>query len=802
MYPSSDSEAEHSVAEPSSSAVTHARIATKTRRQLRPADSEDCMRVLTQVFGHSSFKGKQKEIVEAAYGGADVLVVAPTGMGKSLCFQVPAIADKRGLTVVVSPLLALMENQIESLRSKNVEVAALSSEVKPAEQIEICREIQLYETRTKLLYVTPERLCTADFMKILDVIHENHNLNRLVVDELQFHRRIEWGHDFRAEYRKIGNFRNRYPDIPIMALTATATPAVQRDMVRNLKLVEKHLYTALHPFNRENLFYEVRMPPVTFLLFFHLPSMKVRYLSNPDQLSQMVDIFDTITTFYRRRGRASSGIVYCRYRKTCDEISSYLRGKGLSARPYHRGVPSATLKKTLQEWTRGEGVDVESTKAMFGISFIMTFRRALKGTIKKQDEQVETETLQDVFYIIVAREDAIRVKNFIRSSNPNRVREEEDDEPTPTQRASGSQHSLVDYSENSTICRHVLICKYFGEDIDEEDPATVKAYCDNMCDVCKSPEKVRQRILKLSSKQEAAANVPPRTTTTLVNNAQASNTNPAAPPGRIGKFDDQQALRRGSMLGSTKRSNMDLGESLSVAKKPKVAALPPMMVTRPHASASLLAKPFKAPSFMSKTSVASPKPRSPSPPPPITKVATLKEPPRAPVSRPSTSAVVREQVVRKASEKAPQVQEEVEAEESDGDEVHLPETRLRWFPDETTKVSIVDREERFNVLRRKLHKVLFMHIASEAIWDKISEDFEDENKRNEVVFKTAADLEQTAISLSSTENGYNVRVQAIRGDIGGLTELHLWDSGKGVFEDRQEIVDMLRRYAKSALKKG
>ncbi|KAF9560908.1 ATP-dependent DNA helicase [Agrocybe pediades] len=789
MYPSSDSEAEPNVAEPSSSAVTHARIATKTRRQLRPADSEDCMRILTQVFGHSSFKGKQKEIVEAAYGGADVLVVAPTGMGKSLCFQVPAIADKRGLTVVVSPLLALMENQIESLRSKNVEVAALSSEVKPAEQIEICREIQLYETRTKLLYVTPERLCTADFMKILDVIHENHNLNRLVVDEA--HCISEWGHDFRAEYRKIGNFRNRYPDIPIMALTATATPAVQRDMVRNLKLVEKHLYIALHPFNRENLFYEVR------------------YLSNPDQLNQMADIFDTITTFYRRRGRASSGIVYCRYRKTCDEISSYLRGKGLSARPYHRGVPSATLKKTLQEWTRGEGVDVVVATIAFGLGIDKgDVRYIIHYDLPKSFEGYYQETGRagrdgnpSRCILYYSREDAIRVKNFIRSSNPNRVREEEDDEPTPTQRASGSQHSLVDYAENSTICRHVLICKYFGEDIDEEDPATVKAYCDNMCDVCKSPEKVRQRILKLSSKQEAAANVPPRTTTTLVNNAQASNTNPAAPPGRIGKFDDQQALRRGSVLGSTKRFNMDLGESLSVAKKAKVAALPPMMVTRPHASASLLAKPFKTPSFMSKTSVASLKPRSPSPPPAITKVATLKEPPRDPVSRPSTSAVVREQVVRKASEKAPQVQEEVEAEESDGDEVNLPETRLRWFPDETTKVSIVDREERFNVLRRKLHKVLFMHIASEAIWDKISEDFEDEKKRNEVVFKTAADLEQTAISLSSTENGYNVRVQAIRGDIGGLTELHLWDSGKGVFEDRQEVVDMLRRYAKSVGKK-
>ncbi|KAF8182282.1 ATP-dependent DNA helicase RecQ [Pholiota molesta] len=148
--------------------------------------------------------------------GNDVLVVAPTGMGKSLCFQIPAIADKRGLSIVVSPLLALMQNQIDFLCQKNIEVASLSSQVSYREQQETSMQLQSYDTSIKLLYITPERLCTLDFLELLDKIYENHNFNRLVVDEA--HCISEWGHNFRAEYRRIGKIRERYPDVPIMAL--------------------------------------------------------------------------------------------------------------------------------------------------------------------------------------------------------------------------------------------------------------------------------------------------------------------------------------------------------------------------------------------------------------------------------------------------------------------------------------------------------------------------------------------------------------------------------------------------------
>ncbi|TFY83193.1 hypothetical protein EWM64_g815 [Hericium alpestre] len=238
-------------------------------------------RLIVIIFGFSEYKGKQKEIFDAAMLGADVLVVAPTGMGKSLCFQVPAIADDHGVTVVVSPLLALMKN-------------------------------------LKLFKVTPEKLCTKDFMKLLTQVYDRDELNRLVVDEA--HCISEWGHDFRAEYRQLGLFRRKFPGVPIMALTASATALVQDDILKSLRMEQDHLYKVVHPFNRPNLFYEIRYHAMT----------------NAD--AQMEDIYNYINGLHRKRGRPSSGIVYCRMRVTCDGLSDYLRRRGLSARPYHRGI--------------------------------------------------------------------------------------------------------------------------------------------------------------------------------------------------------------------------------------------------------------------------------------------------------------------------------------------------------------------------------------------------------------------------------------------------------------------------------
>ena len=155
-------------------------------------------------------------------------------------------------------------------------------------------------------------------MKVLEEVYSRHQLRRLVIDEA--HCISEWGHDFREEYRKLDRFRLKFPDVPIMALTASATPVVQDDIARSLRLNTRTMYKVVHPFNRENLFYEVR------------------YHSTANTMDQCNAVFEFVSNLHERRGRPSSGIVYCRSRNQCDELSGYLRGKDIAARPYHRGI--------------------------------------------------------------------------------------------------------------------------------------------------------------------------------------------------------------------------------------------------------------------------------------------------------------------------------------------------------------------------------------------------------------------------------------------------------------------------------
>ncbi|KAG9045757.1 hypothetical protein FS837_005714 [Tulasnella sp. UAMH 9824] len=159
---------------------------------------------------------------DASLFGADVFVVAPTGMGKSLCFQIPAVADRHGITIVISPLLALMKNQVAKLRELGVPAVSFTSETLPHEKAAIVKELESGHPKSRLLYITPEKLMSSDFCTLLTRAYEQRELSRLVIDEA--HCISEWGHDFRGEYRKLGTFRDQFPDVPIMALTASATP--------------------------------------------------------------------------------------------------------------------------------------------------------------------------------------------------------------------------------------------------------------------------------------------------------------------------------------------------------------------------------------------------------------------------------------------------------------------------------------------------------------------------------------------------------------------------------------------------
>ncbi|MEG4500702.1 DNA helicase RecQ [Microcoleus sp. F10-C6] len=258
---------------------------------------------LKHFFGYDSFRPGQREIVEAALQKRDMMIVMPTGGGKSLCFQLPALL-KPGLTVVVSPLIALMQDQVEALQDNGIGATFLNSTLSSQETRS--RETAILEGKIKLLYVAPERLLGERFLPFLDIVANKLGISAFAIDEA--HCVSEWGHDFRPEYRQMQRVRDRYPDIPIMALTATATERVRQDIIQQLTLRNPYIHVA--SFNRPNLYYEVR------------PKTK--------------HSFAEVLQIIQKKG--GSGIIYCLSRKKVEEVAYKLQQSGIAALPYHAGM--------------------------------------------------------------------------------------------------------------------------------------------------------------------------------------------------------------------------------------------------------------------------------------------------------------------------------------------------------------------------------------------------------------------------------------------------------------------------------
>ncbi|KAJ7069443.1 ATP-dependent DNA helicase [Mycena amicta] len=768
-----------------------------------PSALVDCHRVLTRIFGHQDYKGKQREIVEAAVRGADIFVLAPTGMGKSLCFQVPAVADTHGITIVVSPLLALMKNQVAALRAKSVKVIALTSETTQDEKNDIIRDLSSGHPVNRLLYITPEKLLKSELLNILDTVYENKELNRLVIDEA--HCISEWGHDFRAEYRRLGVFRERFEGIPIMALTATATPAVQTDIIRSLGMSPDHLVKVVHPFNRGNLYYEIR------------------YLGAPNPTSQFADILNFILTIYDRRQRSSAGIIYCRTRAGCDELSQFLRGQGIRARPYHRGLKPRELDSTLREWTRGGGsgeggsVDVVCATIAFGLGIdkgdvryiihydlpkslegyyqetgaqcLSRLQPELKGT---QGAQGETVLQRDVSYITVPREDAIRLKRLIASAQTKRTTMAlRVDGPEPSQRAVDSLKSLIDFAESTTVCRHVAICRYFGEPIDLTDTGTVRKYCNKMCDICKNPDKTKALREKLSSQEFAATQVPAYPARN--DDADEDRPRPEARDAWKKNGKDIAALKR-------TRTDADNAAANRYSKKSKKSssAMPPSILSlnsMPFQSFRDLKKPFKIPS-----------------------AAVGGRSGQASASKPAEPIVIDSDEDDDQDECPPspvaldqQDQEIVPdhlqfEDDDDGGEVESHKNResspivLSELGGEveasfSQKIPLAFRQEGQENIRKALHKTFLRGSQSEL--DKIWNDVLrlDHADRYSVLDDAAKALEFAALSMCSTADGYTRRVEGTLNAIRFLSKnVERWkDGGSGDdWEDALEVLEAVK----------
>src|SRR5207342_438257 len=289
--------------------------------------SDSALDLLRRIFGHREFRGEQAQIVEQVANGGDALVLMPTGGGKSLCYQLPALL-REGCGIVVSPLIALMQDQVEALRQLGVQAAYLNSSLDAAEAGNV--ERQLLNGELDLLYVAPERLLTPRFLSLLD----RARIALFAIDEA--HCVSQWGHDFRREYRELTVLHERWPEVPRIALTATADPPTQREIAERLQLEDARRFVS--SFDRPNIRYNV--------------------VQKDNGKRQLQD--------FLAAHRGEAGIVYCLSRRKVDQTAEALADLGFKALPYHAGLDAEVRAANQRRFLREEGVVMVATIA-FGM---------------------------------------------------------------------------------------------------------------------------------------------------------------------------------------------------------------------------------------------------------------------------------------------------------------------------------------------------------------------------------------------------------------------------------------------------
>jgi ATP-dependent DNA helicase RecQ len=404
---------------------------------------------LKHHYGYSEFRPGQREIVEAAIAGQDLLVIMPTGGGKSLCFQLPALL-RPGLMIVVSPLIALMQDQVESLQRNGIGATFLNSTLGAVESRS--RQNAILDGQIKLLYVAPERLLNDTFLEFLSEVHSEIGLSGFAIDEA--HCLSEWGHDFRPEYRQLNQIRLRFPRVAAIALTATATERVRQDIHNQLQLRDPLIHIA--SFNRTNLYYEVRPKP-----------------SNAyDQVLQLVKGPDG-------DGSGNSSIIYCLSRKRVDELTLRLQQDGINALAYHAGMGDEARRINQQRFIRDDVPVMVAT-----IAFGMGINKPDVRTVIHYDLPRNIEGYYQESGRAGRDGEPARCVLFYSPGDIKRIDWIIDQKVDPQtgapleqeQRIARQQlRQVIDYAESST-CRRTIQLSYFGEQF----PGNC-GQCDNCC---------------------------------------------------------------------------------------------------------------------------------------------------------------------------------------------------------------------------------------------------------------------------------------------------------------------------------
>ena len=395
---------------------------------------EKATQILKSYFGYDEFRPMQQEIIEAVTSGSDALVLMPTGGGKSLCYQIPALMME-GTAVVVSPLISLMKDQVEALHANGIEAATLNSGI-PVDEERRIRQLCM-SGKIRLLYISPERL-----MLELDWLAESMRVSLFAIDEA--HCISQWGHDFRPEYTQLGIIHDRFPDVPVIALTATADKLTKTDIVEKLRLRNPRIF--ISSFDRLNLSLDVK-----------------RGLSAADKLRAIMQVIG--------RHPHESGIIYCISRRVTESLAEKLKTKGVAAGVYHAGLP-IDQRNRVQEDFINDRIDVVVATIAFGMGIDKSnVRYVIHYNLPKSIESfyqeigrggrdgLPTETL--LFFNI---QDLMTLRSFADSSGQREISHEK-------------LNRMQEYAE-AQVCRRRILLNYFGEESD--------CHCGN-CDVCHNP---------------------------------------------------------------------------------------------------------------------------------------------------------------------------------------------------------------------------------------------------------------------------------------------------------------------------
>ncbi len=396
-------------------------------------------RVLKETFGYASFRGEQERIITHVTSGGNALVLMPTGAGKSLCYQIPALV-RDGVGVIVSPLIALMQDQVSALEQLGIRAAFLNSTQNEIEAKKVWRD--LFSGELKILYVSPERLCSEGFF---DTIEAKVRIGLFAIDEA--HCVSQWGHDFRPEYMKLSMIAERFPNTPRIALTATADAPTRREIARHLQLEDAPLFAT--SFDRPNIRYLITTK------------------NHPER--QLVD-------FIERHHRGEAGIVYCLSRKRVEEFAEFLSSEGYRALPYHAGLSNEVRARNQKEFLLEEGVIVVATVA-FGmgidkpnVRFVahLDLPKSMEGYYQETG-RAGRDGLPSIAWMAFSGGDFASVVSMIENS----------DAPKERKRVEiGKLRALFAFAE-SHECRRSVLLRYFGEER--------SSGCGN-CDNCLDPK--------------------------------------------------------------------------------------------------------------------------------------------------------------------------------------------------------------------------------------------------------------------------------------------------------------------------